>query len=129
MITISYPAGYTDPDWDGSEADFADKVIPARMEALTVALNASLPDWARKAGMGFEWGCISSCSCEPDVAHQVLVDDRNRCRRCGLYPAGRLCCGRCGSFGLDFTRGIMTCTSCGCDSDFKPAVPRHLLGR
>jgi hypothetical protein len=49
-----YPDGYRDPPWTTAE-DFASTVIPARAEALTEALNASLPDWAKEAGLRLEW--------------------------------------------------------------------------
>ena len=51
-IKISYPDGYHDPEWDGTEAQFRDIVIPARIQAITGKLNADLdlPD-----GLRFEW--------------------------------------------------------------------------
>lgn len=37
-----YPADYHDPPWDGSEQQFRDIVIPARLAALEVSFNAHL---------------------------------------------------------------------------------------
>lgn len=54
MTASAYPPGYTDPPWTAPD-DFAAEVIPARAEALTEALNAALPDWAREAGLRLEW--------------------------------------------------------------------------
>jgi hypothetical protein len=53
-----YPDGYRDPPWTTPE-DFASTVIPARAEALTEVLNASLPDWAREAGLRLEWSRLA----------------------------------------------------------------------
>ena len=39
-----YPENYTDPPWDGSEREFAEVVLPARMEAVRTALDGVLAD-------------------------------------------------------------------------------------
>jgi hypothetical protein len=50
-----YPDGYTDPSWDGhTEKDFAEKVLPARMEALERGVNDRFGD-VLPEGMRFEW--------------------------------------------------------------------------
>jgi hypothetical protein len=65
-----YPEGYQDPEWDGTEAQFRDKVLPARQAAISETLNAGL------AGMGFpglrwEWTAAE----EPAVAAALAVPD------------------------------------------------------
>jgi hypothetical protein len=52
-MTSGYPDGYTDTEWT-TEADFAERVIPARAEALNERLGGVLPD-----GMRFDWASLS----------------------------------------------------------------------
>lgn len=51
---FGYPDGYQDPEWDGTTAQFRDKVLPARIAALEQSLNDAcvgiLPE-----GMRWEW--------------------------------------------------------------------------
>lgn len=54
MSTSLYPPGYTDPEWDGTEAGFRDVVLPARVKALTQGLNERYKD-VLPEGMRFEW--------------------------------------------------------------------------
>ena len=59
-MTTGYPEGYRDPDWDGTEEDFASKVVPARMEAVAESLNDRLKNMLPD-GVRFEW----AAPCEP----------------------------------------------------------------
>lgn len=53
-----YPPGYRDPPWDGSAAQFRDRVLPARAAAIGRTLNGvtGLPDGLRLefGGVGVE---------------------------------------------------------------------------
>ena len=39
-----YPEGYRDPEWDGSEAQFREVVLPARSAAMLRTLNEHLQE-------------------------------------------------------------------------------------
>jgi hypothetical protein len=49
-----YPPGYSDPEYDGTEAGFAAVVLPARAKALQEALNAAYAD-VLPEGVTFQW--------------------------------------------------------------------------
>ena len=49
-----YPPGYRDPEWDGTEAQFRDIVLPARMAALAEGVNERYKD-VLPEGVRFEW--------------------------------------------------------------------------
>jgi hypothetical protein len=48
-----YPDGYRDPEWDGSEKEFREIVLPARVAAITQGLNDRFAD-VLPEGMRFE---------------------------------------------------------------------------
>ena len=50
-----YPPGYRDPEWDGSEAQFRDVVLPARVEAMERTLNEHLQELVPGTEMRWEW--------------------------------------------------------------------------
>lgn len=50
-IDSAYPDDYRDPEWDGSEAEFRDIVLPSRIDALTKSLNEQLAPF----GLSVEW--------------------------------------------------------------------------
>jgi len=53
-MTSLYPDGYRDPEWDGSEEQFRDIVVPARIAAIEQGISERfagvLPE-----GVRFEW--------------------------------------------------------------------------
>lgn len=53
-LSPGYPADYRDPEWDGSEQEFAEVVIPARVDALKQTLNDALAE-AGFPDLRFEW--------------------------------------------------------------------------
>lgn len=61
-----YPEGYQDPEWDGTERDFAATVLPARARAVAGMLSAGLPD-----GMRLEW---QPAAADADRLRQAFAD-------------------------------------------------------
>jgi hypothetical protein len=49
-----YPDGYRDPEWDGSEAQFRDIVLPARLTAIAAEVNRRFAD-VLPEGARFKW--------------------------------------------------------------------------
>jgi hypothetical protein len=68
MATL-YPDGYRDPEWDGSEKEFREIVLPARIAALTEGINGRYAD-VLPEGWRFEWALAPP----PDAPHQLMPD-------------------------------------------------------
>lgn len=54
LPSFGYPDGYRDPDWHGTEAQFRDKVFPARAAALQQSLSDAFKDVLPEE-MRWEW--------------------------------------------------------------------------